>query len=227
MYYGWLSLKRSERCVFLLHIFVMVISSAHSSTLILLSWMGKEMKISFMRETSLAEWHSEGQVDSIHIISKMAVYKNKGRQQALGTAKLQSDGGRKQLSIYRHLAWLSVRNDSHGGQPGVPGGGYKPQCHATTVKLGGVSWWSGDAPSSLGSGQLSSHARSFLEENLLSSEGWFLQWDNAPRHTALSIKMWMKDHHVRTLSLPAQSSDLTPNHTKKLWQTKFSGIFNF
>lgn len=209
MYYGWLSLKRSERSVFLLYIVVMAVLVQHKSSFILLSWKRKEMKRRFMRKTSLAEWHSAGQVAFILIIFKMAVYKNKGRQQTLGTAKLQSDGGRKQLSTNRRLIWLSLRNDSHGRQTGVhgdwccllmrtspsltfdylvvrrrPGEGNKPQCHAPTVKFGGASWWSGDAPSTLGSGWWLNHVQSYLEENLLSSEDWFLQWDNAPRHTA-------------------------------------------
>lgn len=47
-----------------------------------------------------------------------------------------------------------------------------------------------------------------LEENLLSSaltmlpnsEDWFFQQDNAPCHTVRLIKVWMKDHQIKTLS---------------------------
>ncbi|XP_054466065.1 phosphatidylinositol 4-phosphate 5-kinase-like protein 1 [Anoplopoma fimbria] len=42
------------------------------------------------------------------------------------------------------------------------------------------------------------------------SEGCFFQQDNAPCHTARSVKVWMKDHQIRTLSWPAQSPDLNP-----------------
>ena len=57
-----------------------------------------------------------------------------------------------------------------------------------------------------------------LEEKLLpsaltmfpNSEDCFFQQDNAPWHTARSIKVWMKDHQIKTLSWPAQSPDLNP-----------------
>jgi hypothetical protein len=64
-----------------------------------------------------------------------------------------------------------------------------------------------------------------LEENLLpstltmfpNSEDCIFQWDNAPCHTARSIKVWMEDHQIKTLSWPAQSPDLNPieNHQIK------------
>ena len=55
-----------------------------------------------------------------------------------------------------------------------------------------------------------------LEENFLrssltmfpNSEDWFFDQDNAPCHTARSIKVWMEDHQIKTLSWPAQSPDL-------------------
>ncbi|XP_053486431.1 tenomodulin isoform X2 [Ictalurus furcatus] len=39
--------------------------------------------------------------------------------------------------------------------------------------------------------------------------------DNAPCHTARSIKVWMEDHQIKTRSLPAQSRDLNP--IENLW----------
>ena len=62
-----------------------------------------------------------------------------------------------------------------------------------------------------------------LEKNLFpfaltmfpNSEECFLQQDNAPCHTTRPVKVWMKDHHIRTLSWLAQSPDLNP--IKNLW----------
>ena len=62
-----------------------------------------------------------------------------------------------------------------------------------------------------------------LEENLLpsvltmfpNSEDSFFQQDNAPCHTVRSIKVWMEDLQIKTLSCPAQSPDLNP--IENLW----------
>lgn len=53
----------------------------------------------------LAEGHSERQVASILNISKTAVQKNKVKQQTLGTARLQTGRGQKQL---HGPGWLST-----------------------------------------------------------------------------------------------------------------------
>ncbi|CAJ0932317.1 unnamed protein product [Ranitomeya imitator] len=48
------------------------------------------------------------------------------------------------------------------------------------------------------------------------SEDCFFQQDNASCHTARSVKVWMKDHHIKSLSWPAQSPDLNP--IKNFWK---------
>jgi hypothetical protein len=42
------------------------------------------------------------------------------------------------------------------------------------------------------------------------SEDWFFQQDNVSCHTVRSIKVWMEDHQIKTLSWTAQSPDLNP-----------------
>jgi histone-lysine N-methyltransferase SETMAR len=39
---------------------------------------------------------------------------------------------------------------------------------------------------------------------------WFLHWDNAPIHTAASVKKWFADHSIQLLLHPPYSPDLAP-----------------
>uniref|UniRef100_A0A8C7M569 Tc1-like transposase DDE domain-containing protein n=1 Tax=Oncorhynchus mykiss TaxID=8022 RepID=A0A8C7M569_ONCMY len=64
--------------------------------------------------------------------------------------------------------------------------------------------------------------REILSENLLPSAralkmkpARFFQQDNAPCHTARSIKVWIEDHQIKTLSWLAQSPGLNP--IENLW----------
>lgn len=112
-----------------------------------------------------------------------------------------------------------------------PGEAYKPQCLPPTVKCGGGLVMIGACFSKAGIGQIclceeqmnQALYKVILEENLISfaltifpnSEDWFFQQDNAPYHTARSIKVWMDDHQIKTLSWPAQSPAQNP--IENLW----------
>ena len=108
-----------------------------------------------------------------------------------------------------------------------PGEVDKPQCQANVSCTHCEIWWGiGDDLGVLqqGCNRADSFLRRtvnqatykvFLEESLLAAALIFLLLDNAPCHTAKSIKVWMKDHQIKTQSWPARSPDLNP--IKNLW----------
>ncbi|KAJ8389099.1 hypothetical protein AAFF_G00123050 [Aldrovandia affinis] len=286
--------------------------------------MPKELKRKVLSEEKkgsilalLEEGYSERKVASILQISKVAVHKNKAKQQTLGTTKLQTGRGQKLLSTDRddhqlirmslnnrrmassdlqkewqkaagvkctartvrnRLLWAGLKSCKARKKPFInekqrrdrlrfakdhkdwtvedwskviffdesnfqlcptpghlmvrrrPGEACKPQCLAPTVKFGGGSVMIWGCFTKAGIGQIclcegrmnQTTYKVILEENLLpsalkmfpKSEDWFFQQDNAPCHTARSIKVWMEDHQIKTLSWPAQSSpDLNPMKT--------------